>query len=98
MSSLNVTVSVQEGKNETRKLTSFVIGGSVVKAELADLSKEARQEKIQELARKFLTPQQQKLNFLCTVTDAAASSKKDKSAATAPAAEATPEAGVEVNA
>lgn len=79
MSNLNVTVTVQEGKNETRKLTSFIIGQSVVKSDLSELNKDARQDRIREIAKRFLTAEQQKLNYLCTVTDDSPA-KKDKAA------------------
>lgn len=87
MNNLSVVVTVQEGKNEARKLTQFVIGGSVVKSDLSELNKEARQDKIKEIAKRFLTPEQQKLSFQCTVVDD--SPKKDKAKT---AEQAAPEA------
>lgn len=85
MSNLNVTVTVQEGKNETRKLTSFVIGQSVVKSDFTELSKDARQDKIKELAKRFLTPEQQKLNYQCTVADDSVSKKEKAETPATPA-------------
>ncbi len=86
MANLNVTVTVSEGKKkEDKKLTSFAIGESIVRTELSGMNKEARQAKVREFAKRFLTPEQQGLDFVCTVTS-------DEPAQAAPTAEAAPEA------
>lgn len=66
MASLVINVSVTEGKKE-KKLTSFMIGDSVVKSDLAGLNKETRQARIKEMAKRFLTTEQQLLQYSCKI-------------------------------